>query len=148
MKATNKITIREKSYFICDYTGAPCEIRYFVPTGRDGKGKSGCYATLPVLLRHQYELQGNRFTTEYGNIKRSVQTYYQQPDIPMQPALPIDEVPLSEGGLALYLTNLPLGLSWTLVEGGVNIDPEKNKRQKKKSKIVSDELPPTQPNSE
>jgi hypothetical protein len=142
------VSVRNKQYFVCDYTGAPVTTRYFIPKGKNGKSKVGCYASLPILLRHQYELQGEQFNEEYEEIKKSVELFYNQPDIPMSKPLPLEVVPLSESELINYMNSIDTGMgtSWFLVPKGVAIEDAlpKKRAPRKKAKIESEELTPTQ----
>lgn len=124
--------VRAKRYFICDYTGAPVEFRFFIPGKRK---KIGCYATLPILLRHQFELAGNVETPAFLDIKKRVEAYFRQPDIPLQPELDKARVPLSESELAEYIKELPtgMGLSWLLVKKSIDINETGPKKKKKRT---------------
>ena len=116
------ITLRGKSYFVCEYTGAPCAVRYFIPSGKNGRGKLRCFASLPIMLRCIYEEQGNEFTADYSDVKRIVEEFYLQPDIPMAPALPVDRVPLSAAELDDYLLEGDMGMAWLHVGKGLKIE--------------------------
>lgn len=115
-------TVRGESFFVCDYTGAPILKRYFVPAGKYLKRKEGCYATLPILLRHMYELWGKDDMKEFDRLKETLQEFYVQPDIPMQPTLAIEKVPLSKDELRDYMLELDMGLGWLLVPKSEQIE--------------------------
>lgn len=103
--------IRNKEFYICDYTGAPINTKYFIPC----KGEEvGCYASLPVLLRHQFELLGDG--PSFEEVKREVEDYWNQPDIPLAPVIEEERVPLTRIELDKEMVKLPMGLAWYFVE--------------------------------
>lgn len=120
MKAPSKVkrvTIRGKTFVLCDYTGAPLEKYYYVP---EGKKQRGCYATLPILLRAEWEALPQpvlHFSHQFEKLKEEVEQYYNQPDIPMAPTLSSECIPLSKEELRAYLQRLDTGMgeSWLLV---------------------------------
>lgn len=124
--------VRTKRYYVCDYTGGPVEFRFFIPEGRKCKG---CYATLPILLRHQAELLGVD-SEEFRLLKIKVEKFFNQPDIPLAPELPTDRVPLSEAELSDYIKSQPegMGLSWLLVKKSIDINSVGGKKKKLKTK--------------
>lgn len=98
-------------WFVCDYTGQLVRGRYYVPEGGE---KRGCFATLPILLRALVE--NGAEPEEFGEIKETLLDHFNQPDIPVQPALA--RKPLGHNcDLATYLSELEQGQSWMLVEG-------------------------------
>lgn len=103
--------IRDKHFFLCQYTGAPLKKRYFIPAGRGLKKKEGAYATLPIALRHVYEQEGGA-TERFSQIKTRLEKYFDQPDIPLQPIISAEEVPLSESTLEDYLFQMDMGRAW------------------------------------
>jgi len=113
--------VRGKRFFICDYTGAPIEKRYFVPSGRFNRGKMYCCATLPILLRLLYEEEGGRETPTFYKFKTLLEEYFHQPDIPVQPPLPPEKVPLSKSELFDYLLELDQGEAWLHVDNAHEI---------------------------
>lgn len=123
--------VREKRYFVCEYTGGPVEFRFFIP---EGKKKRGCYATLPILLRHQADLLGID-SDAFKKVKSTVEKYFNQPDIPLAPPLEKDRIPLSEEQLSAYIAQQPegQGLSWLLVKRSVDINDVGSKKKKLKS---------------
>lgn len=114
----NALSLRGKKYFVCEYTGGPCATRFFVPTGKLLRGKQGCYATLPILLRHQAELLGGENTEAFRKLKQDLESFYNQPDIPLAPVLLPEAVPLSQEELRRYIEELEMGQAWLLVQKG------------------------------
>lgn len=115
MKKAQIVVVRGESFFVCDYTGALTKKRYFVPRGKRLKSKDGCFANLPILLRHHFEENACEFTPKFNDVKRSVEEYYLQPDIPMAPHLDKERIPLSVDELADYMSKLEMGHAWDLV---------------------------------
>lgn len=105
------VQIQDEPFFICQYTGAPCTQRYFIPTGPTKRGKYGTFATLPIALR---AIIGNP-EFDFGKTKILLEQWYQQPDIPVQPALDKSRVPLSSDELELYCMELEMGDGWLRV---------------------------------
>lgn len=129
------VTVRDKRWYVCDYTGGPCEKRYFIPAGPKLRGKLGCFATLPIALRWLHNQEGGE-TEQYRKTKRILEDYWRQYDIPLAPHLPKASIPLSEGELEIYIDEFEMGKAWRLVPNALKI-PEK-KRPKKKLKIVTE----------
>lgn len=123
------MNVRGRKFFLCEYTGAPCDVRFFIPTGKQNRAKRGCYASLPVLLRHQLELQKNQWTPEMEELKQRLEDFYVQPNIPVQQPLDPNRVPLSRDELHDYLSEMDMGLAWLRVEGGQTLE-RPSKRQK------------------
>ena len=119
-------------WFVCDYTGALIKERFYVPSGSDNKEKVGSFATLPVALRYLQET--SETPSEFAQAKDNIEKHFDQPDIPVQPALerfPVDRTMT----LAEYLNLLPQGMgsSWLLVNGSekaTEYAPEKKKIKK------------------
>lgn len=135
------VSVRDKSFFVCDYTGAPIMTRYFIPVGAKWRGKEGCYGSLPILLRAIYEEEGCLLSERFQKIKRDVETYFMQPDIPLQETLSRDLVPLSESDFYRYVDKVEagMGVSWLLVPRGVTIEEAKAKKKRKVEKPETDE---------
>lgn len=108
--------VGNKWYFVCDYTGALIENRFFWPA-KKRPTKRGCFCSLPVLLR------ANVGNSNFDQIKSDCEDYFNQPDIPIQPELKEKENrELTEIELENYLDQLDMGLSWLNVYGAQNID--------------------------
>lgn len=129
--AAQTVTVRNKRYFVCEYTGALLTAYYAIPFGKNLTQKTGCYATLPVLLRAVLDEEDGKFTERFQKVKHDCEVYYTQPDIPVQPALPDEQCPLGVDALSDYLEQMELGLSWTLVP---QPEPEKHRKKAKTSK--------------
>lgn len=132
--AAQIVTVRGKTYFVCDYTGAPVQQRFFIPYGKDLKQKQGCYATLPILLRAVLEEENGEYTRRFEKIKHDCEVFFVQPDIPVQPPLPVEEVPLSTAEFVEYAEKMDLGLSWTLVPKSIPIETKPKSKKIKTSK--------------
>ncbi len=121
-------------WFVCDYTGALIKKRFFVPDGKDNSGRVGCFATLPVLLRHYADSGIDQ--AELADLTADLLKFYDQEVIPIQPRL--DSFPItSQSDLVSYLSTVPQGQGWLLVEGGQAIEdykPERKVVQQKKPK--------------
>lgn len=130
--ASQTVVVRNKEYFVCEYTGALLTTHYFIPSGKNLTDRTGCYATLPVLLRAVLEEEGGKFSARFEKVKRDCEMFFTQPDIPIQPALPADSVPLGTDALCEYLEKMDLGLSWTLVPNGISSSDRKKKKSKTK----------------
>lgn len=104
---------------MCEYTGAPIANRFFIPTGSQKKGKIGCYATLPILLRAQLDKLGPG--ADFDRLKLAVEEFYEHPDIPVQKALDFEKVPLSRDELSSYLDQLEMGPQWLMAKNGQSI---------------------------
>jgi len=128
--AAQTVTVRNKTYFVCQYTGALLTTHYSIPCGKNLSQREGCYATLPVLLRAVLDEEEGKFTPRFEKIKHDCEAYYMQPDIPVQPPLPEEQCPLGIDALSDYLEQMELGLSWTLVPQPA---PEKQHRKKAKT---------------
>jgi hypothetical protein len=122
MQKAQIIDVRGKRFYVCQYTGALINQRYFVPSGRVNRGKEGCFATLPILLRALYEMEGEQITKRFADTKKLLESYFQQPDIPMQPALPVEKLPLSSAQLADYLVQLDQGQAWLRVPKAQSVE--------------------------
>jgi len=115
-----------QNWFVCDYTGALIKDRFFVPDGKDNSGKVGCFCTLPVLLRHYADSGVDQ--AELNDLTDDLCKFYDQESIPIQPRLggfPIT----SQSDLASYLSLVPQGQSWLLVNGSQSIDEYKPERK-------------------
>lgn len=123
------IDVRGIKYFICGYTGAPIDKRYFVPAGRYNRGKQYCCASLPVLLRLIYEEEENTVSPRFLEIKKTLEEFYNQPDIPLQPELSPEKVPLSRAELFDYLLEMDQGEAWLLVAGAQEISGEPSNKK-------------------
>ena len=110
MKAQKK-TIKGVTYFVCQYTNAVIAARYFIPVGKYNR-KERSFATLPVLLRAVFEEEGEKETVKYLDVKKTVETYFNQPDIPIQTKLDPEKKPLSEDELFDYLEEIDCGAAW------------------------------------
>ena len=129
------VTVRDKRWYVCDYTGAPCEKRYFIPAGKLNRQRRGCFATLPIALRWVHDQEGSK-TEEYYRVKKLLEQFWSQPDIPLPPHLPRSAIPLSEGELEVYIDEFEMGKAWRLVPKALPL-PEK-KRPKKKLKVITE----------
>lgn len=129
------VTVRDKRWYVCDYTGAPCEKRYYIPAGKLLRQRKGCFATLPIALRWVHDQEGSK-TEEYYKTKRLLEQFWGQPDIPLPPPLSRSDIPLSETELYDYIDKFEMGKSWMLVPKALPL-PEK-KRSKKKQKVVTE----------
>ena len=109
------VNVRGKRYFICDYTGAPLDSCYFIPSGKDNRAKVGTFATLPIMMRAVYEKEGGE-TEQYKEIKRKAEAYFSQPDIPLHPTIHLERVPLSKRELEDELATTDMGLAWRKVK--------------------------------
>jgi len=123
------LKVRDRQWFVCDYTGAFLQTRYFIPFGKGLRKKQGCYGTLPILLRAVLEQEGKERMEE---VKKVVENYYNQPDIPIQPALAKEELPLSPEQFDLYVRQIDMGQAWLLVPKGAPIE---SATKSKKTKI-------------
>jgi hypothetical protein len=108
------VNVRGKRYFICDYTGAPLDSCYFIPTGKDNRAKRGTFATLPIMMRAIHDAEGG-VTENYKDIKKRAEAYFNQPDIPLHPVIHAERVPLSGEELAIELAGADMGLAWRKV---------------------------------
>jgi hypothetical protein len=126
---TRKVKFEGKYHFVCQYTGAPCSIRFFIPVGKNNR-KERCFATLPVLLRSIYEEEGEKFTPYFEQVKIDVESYFNQPDIPLQQKLSPEMRPLSEDKLFAYLEGIECGAAWLLVPNGEVCKPPPTKKRK------------------
>lgn len=135
------VEVRGRRFYVCQYTGALVTQRFFVPTGRLRRGKDGCFATLPILLRALFEDEGNQATPRYARTKTLLEDYYNQPNIPMQPALDVQRVPLSAQQLADYLVELDKGQAWLHVKKGQKIDEHVTRARgvRKRGKVWDEE---------
>jgi hypothetical protein len=127
------LKVRDRQWFVCDYTGAFLQTRYFIPFGKGLRKKQGCYGTLPILLRAVLEQEGKEKMEE---VKVVIENYYNQPDIPIQPPLAKEELPLSHEQFDLYLRQLDMGQAWLLLPKGAPIE---SATKSKKTKINSQE---------
>jgi hypothetical protein len=130
--AAQRVIVRNVEYFVCSYTGALIESYYFIPFGKNLAQQTGCYATLPILLRAVLDEEKGVFTERFQKIKHDCEVFYTQPDIPVQPPLPAEQCPLGTNALQEYLETLDLGMSWTLVSNGISVTDKKQKKQKTK----------------
>ena len=105
------VSVRDKRYYVCEYTGAPTSHRFFIPSGKSSRQKVGCFANLPIALRWLHEQEGG-FTEEFDRVKRAMDAFYGQPDIPLAPILSKARVPLSETELDEYMEEMEMGLAW------------------------------------
>ena len=112
MKSKFKIEIRGKKFFVCEYTGALIQNRYFYE--QEGQ-KVGTFVTLPVMLRF---LHDNVDIKEFARLKKQIEQQYFQPNIPIQPHLPVDKIPLDDMALFTYLESIEKGSAWLQVAGG------------------------------
>lgn len=124
-----KRTVKGTPYFVCQYTGALIQTRFFVPVGKYAR-KERAFATLPVCLRSIFEEEGEKTTEKYTKIKAELEAYFHQPDIPMQQKLPLAKRPLSEDELIEYLEGIDCGAAWLLVPGGQECQPSKKRKVK------------------
>lgn len=131
--AAQVVVVRGKEYFVCSYTGALIAHHYFIPHGKNLSQRTGCFATLPILLRSVLDEEQGEFTERFQKIKHDCEIFFTQPDIPVQPPLPADQCPVGSEAFVEYLEVLDLGLSWTLVPNSVAI-PKKKKTKKQKTK--------------
>lgn len=132
--ASQLVIVRGTPYFVCEYTGALVQQMYFVPFGKDLKQKERCFATLPILLRAILDEEDGKYTDRFQKIKHDCEVFYVQPDIPVQPPLPTEKVPLTPDQFTEYAEQLELGLSWTLVEKAASAE---KKRKTKKLKVAN-----------
>ena len=109
------ILFRGTKYFVCEYTGAFITERYYLGKGRK---KTGCYVTLPVMLRAILDNEGQ---AAFIKAKALAEEQYDQPDIPLQTALGAEHAPMSTARLCVYLREIELGENWQLVPGSQNI---------------------------
>ena len=122
----NLVSARGKRWWVCEYTGCCIFNRFFVPESKENE-KHGTFATLPILLRAVMDQEGGE-TKEFLRIKQLCQDYYQHPDIPVQPALSPDKLPLNLDELAEYLSELDKGFAWMLADHGEVVPPVKKQR--------------------
>lgn len=122
------VVVREKLYFVCQYTGALISKCYFLPVGKKLRAKEGSFATLPILLRFYFEKENEEFTPKFNSIKKTVETFYNQPDIPLAPKLDVHAPPLNEEQLFTYLQDQPF---WENVSIAASIDDVNKKRKSK-----------------
>lgn len=120
-------------------------MRYFIPTGKAKtlRGKEGCFATLPIALRYVYEMEGKVATPRFQAIKETIEQFYNQPDIPVQPELGMERVPLSGAAFNDYLNQIEMGPAWLLVGKGIPIEAvkfpgDKAKFLSKRSKVAQE----------
>lgn len=128
------VGVRGRKFFVCDYTGALIEHRFYVPLGKQGRIRSGAWVTLPVLLRDAFERAGSHITPEWDALKKKLEDHFGQPNIPMAPALPIDAVPLTPEQLRAYLGQIEQGEAWVRVEGREQVGDTVEVRPAKKPK--------------
>lgn len=127
MKKAKIVKVRGKRFYLCEYTGAPIKNRYYSPAKKE---KSGCFATLPIMLRYVHDHDG---MNAYLDLKQKAEAFYQQPNIPMAPPLDITEVPLSKKELKVYMDQLPMGQAWFDVPKSMKL-PKLAKRFESKTK--------------
>jgi len=115
MKKAQIAKVREKRFYLCEYTGAPIKRRYFFPGKKE---KIGTFASLPIMLRHVHDTKGFE---AYEEMKQKAEKYYLQPNIPLAPQLDAKEVPLSKRELKVYMEKVPMGLAWLKVEKALRL---------------------------
>lgn len=129
------VTVRGKHFFVCNYTGALIEQRFFIPDGPGLTQKKGCFVTLPVMMRWLEEKEGQN-SKEFERLKHNAEVYFLQPDIIPQTTLPIERVPLGNAELLEYLHEIDLGGAWLRVDGAETVEqyfaPAPKKRKQKK----------------
>lgn len=125
-----KRTIKGTPHFVCQYTGALIDTRFFVPVGKYLR-KERCFATLPVCLRAIFEEEGEKMSEKWLEIKAELEAYFHQPDIPMQQKLDPKKRPLSEEELLEYLEGIDCGAAWLLVPGGQDCKAAKKRKVKR-----------------
>lgn len=128
--AAQTVSVRGKKYFVCEYTGALMTTHYSIPYGKNLSQRTGCFVTLPVLLRSVLDEEGGVYSDRFQKIKHDCEVFYTQPDIPVQPPLSEEQCPLGMDALCDYLEKLDLGMSWTLVPNSVPISKPKKKKAK------------------
>lgn len=101
----------------------------------DEENEQESYATLPVLLRSKKE-EGLDDKSLF-DLKHSLCVAYNQEDIPIQPKLGLDEIPLTENQLFSYLSSgVENATAWLVIEGSQNADDfERTLAKKKKEEI-------------
>lgn len=132
MASPQIVEVRGKSYFVCEYTGALLEERYFIPHGKDLKKKQGSYASLPILLRAVLDEEHGVYTDRFNKIKHDCEVFYTQPDIPVLPRIEVDDLPLSHGEVLNYMRNLDMGPAWMYVPGAEKVERPKKKQKRAK----------------
>ncbi len=140
IKMSHVIEVRGNKYFVCEYTGVFMKQRYYIPVG---KNRTRCFVTLPVMLRAIEEQFG---WDERVRVKALCEEYYHQPDIPMQPSVDIDRVPMSNDDAVRYLDEISGGQSWIFVAGAEHIDdytapPKPRKKRSFSPPARKDEMP-------
>jgi len=107
------VTFKGKRFFVCEYTGAFIQKRYFLPVGPHLEEKQGCYVTLPVLLRAMVERKAT--PQELDEARDVMRLKFEQPNVPVQPPLSL-QGPLNDEQLSKYLATQELGLNWLLLK--------------------------------
>lgn len=121
-------TVRGKSFFLCNYTGAFLTRGYSFPVGKKLTKKEGIYVSLPVMLRHLHE---TCTPDDFEAKKRVLEVFYQQPDIPLAPVLDLERVPLSQLELDDYLMSIDMGHAWLQVPKALEIETLTTKKRRK-----------------
>lgn len=132
MASPQVVEVRGKVFFVCDYTGALIHKRYFIPCGKDLKKKQGSYATLPILLRAVLDEEHGRYTDRFNKIKQDCEIFYTQPDIPILPAIDVEDLPLSDHDLVHKMGVLDMGGAWFYVDGAELCERPKKKVKRSK----------------
>jgi hypothetical protein len=133
MSQAQVVRLRGLRFFVCEYTGALIGKRYFVPTGKKLRGKEGCFASLPILLR-AYSDKGLS-TTDFGSLKKRVLEFYDQEDIPVAPELDIAFLPMSDAALTEFHEDVPGQTAWMRVEGAQDVDEVADKKKVKRARV-------------
>lgn len=141
MSQAQIVRLRGLRFFVCEYTGALIGKRYFVPTGKKLRGKEGCFASLPILLR-AYSEKGLS-PTAFGNLKKRVLDFYDQEDIPTAPVLNTAFLPMSDAALTEFHEAVAGQTAWMRVEGAQDVDEVADKKRTKRARVqkLIDELP-------
>lgn len=133
MSAPQVVENNGQRYFVCDYTGALVKGRYSIPEGDE---RHGTYATLPILLRAVVDNGAD--PEEFMEVKEKVMAHYNQPDIPIQPKLPLRPLGINMD-LAGYLSQVDQGQSWFILPGkemAEDYEPPQEGKRKRKSDFI------------
>lgn len=129
------LTLWNRTFFVCEYTGVFIDKRYFIPFGNKNKKMRGCYATLPILLRALCDELEN-FPEAFEEEKKRILAFYEQPNVPVARKLDVSVIPLDSDEFDSYLDEIEMGPAWLKVRKGQTIQDyllsQKSKRKRAK----------------
>jgi hypothetical protein len=131
------VTLRGKTFFVCEYTGVFIKKRFFIPFGNKNKKKRGCYATLPILFRALHEELDN-FPEAFEVEKKRIMAFYEQPNVPVAPALEDTVIPLDSDEFKTYLEEIEMGSAWLKIRKGQTMEDYLSSQKSKHKRVKRD----------